>query len=227
MFNSIDIEINSNCNFKCPYCPNHKYSRLVEYMDKNLFAYILKQLGDLGFNGRVSPNLYNEPTLHPRFVEYMEMIKKNVPDCKLVVYSNGSRLGSGMYYRMHGIVDEWKVTKHPEFKRQFFVKSPQSDIFLRKFDETYILHNRCGTVDHPLAKKKPDRCFADLDAMYVNFKGDVVVCCNDFKAEHTVGNAMEEPLHDLWLKAEHEKKKIRNGDFDNPACKKCNCVTGE
>ena len=106
MFNSIDIEINSNCNFRCPYCPNHKHHRLVEYMDKNLFAYILKQLGDLGFNGRVSPNLYNEPTLHPRFVEYMEMIKKNVPECKLIVYSNGSRLGSGMYYRMQGIVDE-------------------------------------------------------------------------------------------------------------------------
>ena len=226
MFKSIDIEINSNCNFRCPYCPNHKHHRLVEYMDKNLFAYILKQLGDLGFNGRVSPNLYNEPTLHPKFMEYMVEIKEYVPDCNLVVYTNASRLNEKMYKKMSGIVDHWKITIHPE-SHGMYVPPFVHDNTIRKFDDTYILHNRCGTVDHPLAKKKPDRCFADLDAMYVNFKGDVVVCCNDFNAEHTVGNVIKEPLHDLWVKAEHEKKKIRNGDFDNPACKKCNCVTGE
>ena len=75
-------------------------------------------------------------------------------------------------------------------------------------------------VRHPVTKSK---CMQASLNCVVDFRGDVVLCCNDYYGEHTFGNVGREHIVDIWNKPGFRKlrQRLRGGHFDLEICKAC------
>ena len=90
---AVEIEINSDCNMACPYCPNSKAERVEKgRMEKSLFIEILNQLKSIEYNGRISYHFYNEPTLSPDLEEFVSLTKEYLPNARIDLFSNATLL---------------------------------------------------------------------------------------------------------------------------------------
>ena len=103
LFSSIQIQTIEFCNLKCDFCPNHYLiwdriemkKKKVPYNKMSFEDYekIIINLKELGFWGRVSPYLMNEPLMDKeRMPRFVEITKKHLPDCNVKINSNGTGL---------------------------------------------------------------------------------------------------------------------------------------
>ena len=91
---AIEIEINSECNLSCAYCPNAKKKRIeTGHMSEDLFVKLMEQLRSHQYSGRISFHFYNEPTLSPQLERFISITRDYIPNAKTVLYSNGTGLG--------------------------------------------------------------------------------------------------------------------------------------
>lgn len=91
---TIQIQTRTGCNGACIFCP---YSESAEHvpkgtMSEELFQKIVKEIAKYPRTRRISPYLMNEPFLDPHIVERARFIRKHIPNAKISVTTNGSRL---------------------------------------------------------------------------------------------------------------------------------------
>ncbi|MGD9153426.1 MAG: radical SAM protein [Gammaproteobacteria bacterium] len=114
LFCRVEIEINTNCNRCCVYCPNAKHRQQEpKYMEMWLFKKIIDELGTLKFNGRLSYHFYNEPLLHPNIEEFVSYTEKIMPNIDQVLYTNGDFLTDMKYKLLIAAgINHFAVTDH-------------------------------------------------------------------------------------------------------------------
>ena len=107
-FKAIRIEINSDCNRKCLFCPrgqdktrwkiNQKGRKeLINLtMPDELVYSILDQNVQQGFNGTVGFDFYNEPTLDDRLFKFLEYARKT--KCPTEIVTNGDTIKKDKNY---------------------------------------------------------------------------------------------------------------------------------
>ena len=84
----IEIEINSDCNLACSYCPNSKMKRKEQgEMKDEVLATILAQLKSIKYSGKIAFDFYNEPTIAKKFLEHVRLVKKELPQSFIEIYS--------------------------------------------------------------------------------------------------------------------------------------------
>lgn len=92
-----NIAIVNYCNLKCPYCfaenmiqENNKYMSIEDY--SNLLDFILKNPNDnIGILG-------GEPTLHPNFIDIINITKEKCNNRKITLFTNGIELEQFLPY---------------------------------------------------------------------------------------------------------------------------------
>ena len=59
--------------------------------------------------------------------------------------------------------------------------------------------------------------------MTINYKGDIILCCNDYFGKYKFGNVANEKLIDIWNKKGYKKIRQNNmdGKFSLDICKNC------
>lgn len=104
-----EIEINSNCNYRCEYCPNIHYQKPTYVMPLNMFTHILRELKNLGTIRYLTFHAFNEPTIDPHFHERLQIIKEL--DFKLELFTNASCLNKIfiMYMKKLHIIYKLKI----------------------------------------------------------------------------------------------------------------------
>jgi len=91
----LELELHSQCNRKCPWCPNKDIDRtFYEEMSDEHFTKILKELGEDGFGQNVFVQIvigrYHEPFLNPELLKRRTReINKTFPNARVVVKTNG------------------------------------------------------------------------------------------------------------------------------------------
>lgn len=90
----VEVEINSYCNRKCPWCPNNTFSRSHPIsMPSMMYIKMLHELRDGNFNGTISFSRNNEPffdfELLQSFIKYGKII---LPNVRYVTNTNGDFL---------------------------------------------------------------------------------------------------------------------------------------
>ena len=86
-----------------------------------------------------------------------------------------------------------------------------------------MLHNRGGELDLELNKKaRPIGCNYVLHPV-IDVEGNIVLCCNDYKGKHIMGNVMERHLYDIWKDPNNVwlRNKIYRGSLDLKICQEC------
>lgn len=110
----INIEISNYCNRKCPYCPNslfpvQKYNEIDTKSLKNL----LSDLKFINYKEKISLNLFNEPLYNTNSLfSIISLIHKNIPDSKILIFTNGDFLDEKIFNKLVGNVSCISVTAH-------------------------------------------------------------------------------------------------------------------
>lgn len=73
---AVVIEINSACNRKCAWCPNHSNYRKIDFLDEKVFFKVIDELKAMKFKGKITFNLYNEPLFDKRLLMFIDYVRK-------------------------------------------------------------------------------------------------------------------------------------------------------
>lgn len=234
MFNAIEIEINHGCNKACSYCPVSTLERIEKgHMSLEIYEELISQLKDLNYEGRISYDFYNEPTLSPHLESYIAKAKSTLPKTSIELYSNGTLLSMDRFQKLNSAgVDKFIITKHEGIGAYIFEETmaklstdEMAKVDYRDFTKLRLT-NRGGVLPHiPYEKKTDDLpCMIPSMMLTVTVNGNVVPCFEDFYQKNQMGNIMEKKLKDIWASESYMtfRKKLflgKRAEFD--ACKSC------
>ena len=94
VFENVEIEISTICNYKCEYCPVRYDPKKPRIMNMRDFTIIIEKISQIPSIKNVSLSSYNEPLLDPYFKERVSQIKKY--GLSLILHTNGSKLDRNM-----------------------------------------------------------------------------------------------------------------------------------
>lgn len=237
---SVEIEINSQCNQSCSYCPNSTQQRIEQgEISPVLFEKILRDLSMINFSGRISYHFYGEPLLNPNLEEYVAKTREICPLATPVLYSNGALLTRTKFNQLlNAGVKQFNITMHESIDSiplQEFIseldQETQNIISLESHEKLY-LSNRGGSVSHiegdPLASFFS--CIIPQKIMVITLKGNVLPCYDDYHQQNIMGNVQERPLIDIWNSEKYIKFRRdlanRKRSLYSP-CNECNTFKPE
>lgn len=191
----VEVEIGTRCNLSCSYCPNS-----VRTLEKNrwitpyLFESILDQLAEMGFRGRFSFHLYNEPLLHKGLESLVSQVCLKLPAARPVLFTNGIGLSDARHRSLTDAgVAHFVVTRH----RAAAAVPPRSNQTLL-VPEQLRLTNR-GGIMNPLSAPLTSPCYAPMEMLVVTSLGEVLLCFEDARKRRVMGNLHERRLAEIWF----------------------------
>lgn len=236
LFEDIELELNTNCNRKCWYCPNSYTSRTPPgNMEESLFSLIIRQLKELSYSGRLGFSFFGEPLLCRNLEAYIQMGRIALPNAQLVIFSNGDYLNLGMFKKLISLgVNLFIITQHIGAKSVFSEIYPslpekyKDKVIYRSYKEIRM-HNRGGLIgdlhrDNMLSAP----CYLPSEMMVVTAQGNVLPCCDDFNEINVMGNVKESSLIDIWTSSKFEsfRTNLRNGQRHNyTPCVNCDHIS--
>lgn len=135
-----------------------------------------------------------------------ELYSAGLNQLQLNIYSNMTR-----YREVQHMVDNLKT---PAVEGNIYENSGSRKKLYRierKFDKAitpespkigkFELNNRSGNVPDLPSITEPLKatCVRPFRYMQVNWKGDVILCCNDYHGEVVVGNVEDKTVDDIWF----------------------------
>jgi len=229
LFYGVEIETITNCNRKCPHCPNAYIQREDAMMKEFLFMKIIDELAEIKFCGRISPHFYGEPLLDSRLPDLMSYTRRKLPFAQIKIFTNGDFLSKEIFDELiKKGVDDFHITQHsksmPKNLKRFFNQLNLKDwekIQYQNIDEIQ-LSSREGLI--PLKNiKKLEKCDFPSNTLIIDYKGRVLLCCDDYLSKYSFGDVNNEKLIDIWKKEEYTKvrRNLINGIFNLDICKNC------
>jgi 2-deoxy-scyllo-inosamine dehydrogenase (SAM-dependent) len=165
-------------------------------MSDEVFVATVRQLAEASFAGRISYHLYNEPLLRRDLARLVEVVDRLLPEALQLVNTNGDLLDDTRYAELRRAgVDYFYVTRHepgPFPERPFQIVQDSDGL---------TLTNRGGTLAHlppPSAEATRTPCWAPSEMLIVTVTGDVLLCYEDARREHVLGNVLASSLPEIW-----------------------------
>ncbi len=259
IFNTVAIEISSQCNRNCKFCPNAYNERPDELIDFSLLVKAAKELREINYKGRIELYIYNEPLKHKKwFLKCLKYLRETVPKSCLMIATNGDYLHSG-----NEIIELFDLglnqllincySKGLFVKRQFWIdslpvnvsreksvytvassKSKTIQILDKSLPETFgkgvfRLVNRAGNLPNIELKTPLEKmCVKPFRFLNITWKGNALVCCQDYHERVSYGSLENRTLLELWnhpVMNEYRKRLLKK-DRSLPLCCKCDCYAG-
>ncbi|MBI5402026.1 MAG: radical SAM/SPASM domain-containing protein [Ignavibacteriae bacterium] len=234
LFKSVEIETTSICNRKCSYCPNYYIKRPVGYMEEGLFYKVIDELSEINYSGRLSPHFYGEPLLDKRIPNLISYARKKLPNAFIKLFTNGDLLTYDIFMELLDAgVDIFRIAQHDE-ETSAAIRETLGKIgnklnverieYEKFYNNDNYLMNRGGLIE---VKHDVEMKFCDYVAgVTIDYKGNVLLCCQDYKAEYSFGNIKDENILEIWNKKNYKslRDKIKCGIWTLPICRVCNGI---
>ena len=239
-FNGMCIETTTYCNLRCKFCPNSIYGRgLLEnkkLLETETFKKIIDELSEIDYRDAIALHLYGEPLSDERLPEFVGYIRQSCPKAKIHLNSNGFLLTIPIYKSLvKAGVDDILVSQYgssipPNCNKvlTYLKRRPKKEnkITLRLFGSSDAgadaIYNRGGELK---LDKMPDMpaCVYPKKIVHIDFRGNVLICGQDYHGTVVLGNLKKERLLDIWDKPKYKelRKQLDNRDFRLDICKRC------
>lgn len=240
LFSWVELNINELCNRTCVFCPRHdpkQYPNQNLHMDLTLAESIATQLKDLGFKGIVNISGTGEALLTKHLVNLVKKFgDKNI---QIEIVTNGDKLkpklikdlyAAGLTQLVVSMYDGPEQIDH--FNTLFEECGINSELYTLRDrwydeDEDYglIYTNRAGTIGKKLSRPEQRGCNYPHYALYIDWNGDVLLCCQDmYNRTIVLGNVTDTPIFDIWTntKLTGYRHRLKSGDRSAAPCNSCN-----
>ncbi len=232
---AVEIEINSECNLQCNYCPNSTNTRLERgEMELSLFKKIMLDLHSINFSKRLSYHFYGEPLINSRLTTYItvanDMLSSKVSH---MIFTNGVLLTEHRLYELIDAgVNYFYITHHTGVQDlpiySFYEQLPQKikNRIKIKRGEQLDLTTRSGLVqvNTKNAQVLTSPCLIPEQSMYITKEGNVLPCFEDYQQKEAMGNIKNMSLMKIWSSNKYQQfiKNAKKGHRDlNTICNGC------
>ena len=243
----LTVEVNTTelCNRTCVFCPRHDPA---VFPNRNLHLTVLgaeriaEQLGEVGYDGKISFSGFGENLLNPKFPEIIKAFRFELPQATIECNTNGDKLDEDYVVRLYRAgLDLLYINLYDGIEQMEHFDTIMANARIREDSYKYrmhwgdfekhglILNNRSGVIDWvgveetDITSLRGKPCHYPFYKMFVDWNGDVLFCSNDWGREHVVGNLLQQSLHDVWFSKPMAKirKKLMRGDRSHSPCNKC------
>ena len=222
--NNVQIETTTVCNLACPYCPNSMVGRKPAFMDEDTYYRIIDSLReyDPEYSGTVSPHFYGEPLIDTRLETFIGYTRRTLPKAAIELFTNGELLTIRRFVALKEAgVDLFRISQHT---------LEPSPVLMETLDRIERFHPELNTVDFSVFHNLPYKmnrgglvdttpfpeaqtrflagCSIAHRFLTIDYRGDAVLCCNDYLSRHTFGNIAGSSIRDIWDGVEY--RKVRN-----------------
>lgn len=205
----LSFEISRDCNLSERHknvCPINKIKRGNRTLTDDAIIIAVVEAHENGFTGMVAFHFYNEPMLHHvRMFALMDRIRKVVPQCRFLLWTNGTIL-----------------IKDPHLK--MFERTYISNYFHVPYETLELFFNgvMCDGKGEAGMDKRLEQgmkedirpCRMPFHDMQIDNGGDMHLCCHDWDGDIKIGNIFDEDLKTLADKRYEIVKSIQNGITD-------------
>ena len=169
-------------------------------MEESTWNKIIDALASLNYCGRISPHLYGEPLLDERLPALIDYARKKCPNAYIAINTNGDLLNESLFKRLLAKgADALIVTNYDREEKlelELLAKRYPLHMHLRNCGDFKIV-NRAGKIfDQKITSSLP--CLRPASQLIINWKGEVLLCCNDFYARYVMGAIAEESIPEIW-----------------------------
>lgn len=230
LFGALQIEINTNCNRRCNYCPNSVSPKIPELMKPGLYHQIVDELREMKFRGRIMPHCMSEPLLHPELPQLIADARE-VEKAKIVIYTNGDFLDQERFDELKRAgVNTLIITQHgkqaprPLLDLLDNVKQErQVDIIYQDLRYSRLFNRGIPDLIDPDRRAIPNPCWIANCYPQILVNGNVTQCCNDFKGENVFGNVNKRSIMEIWNDPQFRafRKEVSQGQFNTAVCQRC------
>jgi radical SAM protein with 4Fe4S-binding SPASM domain len=232
-FNSIKIETFGFCNRKCDFCfYNEKFAKREQgIMKLQIFEKVIEELSELKYCGRLSLHFYGEPLLDKRLLSLIEYSKRKIPNSYITFSTNGDFLNEEVLKKliMKGAgylhITNYDDKEKPELamlekKYPLYVSMRNSQSF-KKTDRAGEIFKKNLVMNDP--------CLRPSAQLVINWKGDVLLCAQDFYGKYRMGNINEDSILNIWNNERFTsyRDKLKSGKRSSiKICKHCDFIGG-
>jgi radical SAM protein with 4Fe4S-binding SPASM domain len=239
LFSFVELNVNELCNRTCVFCPRvdpKTYPNQNLHMDIELTSEISKQLLEVGFDGIVNISGTGEATL----TKHLPLIVKKFGDKKIhiEIVTNGDFLKPKLISDLYSaglkqlVISMYDGPEQIEYFNNLFDECGiDKDLYTLRDrwydeDEDYglIYTNRAGSMGEKLLSPHERPCYYPHYAAYIDWNGDVLLCCQDMYNRTVIfGNILEKKLVDIWVdkKLNDFRKKLVKGERTISPCNNC------
>ena len=239
VFTSVSIETTTVCNLKCSYCPHSTdAAKPPAYMPDEMFFRIIDSLYDYApsYSGTIAPSMYGEPLLDKRIETFIRYAKQRFPQSRIELFTNGDFLTTERFFSLQEAgVDHYNISQHTPTRSQA-LSDTLSTVQRELAEELPITiikmlernkFNRGGLVEveglPPELCVRQSYCAAAYQNLSFDYKGDAILCCNDYQAKHVFGNIVSQSVGEIW--EDRSYRRARNmlmlGFLPFPICRVC------
>lgn len=223
----IELNITDICNRKCSFCPqSHEFVPDNKFMNLEVARKISQDLQDANFDGVIAICGYGEPLLHKKIIQIVESLSPH----KVEVITNGDYLNQDIVEKLESAGCSMILVSlydgHHQIEKLKSLNSNIVDYRRRWFSEEndygLILTNRSGALESYKKIDISSPCNYLMYSMFIDWNGDVLLCCQDWSRKVKFGNVNEKNLLDIWNSDEmNYYRKIHLNGRDVFPCKNC------
>lgn len=209
----ISIETINRCNGVCSFCPANKNaeSRPFQKMDKFLFYKIIDDLKGMKYDGYLNLYVNNEPFMDTRIEDWYIYAKQQLPDAKMLLYTNGTLLTKERFERVIPVIDKCIINNYSD--TLVLQENIKEILHLVKNDHKYwdkditvqiryckeILTNRAGSAPNKSQKARNHMlCIMPFTDLTIYPNGNIGLCCSDALEKTNYGNLKEKSVAEIW-----------------------------
>lgn len=190
----LEFELNNQCQYAESHywCPRNrlKTEPFVE-LKTSVIEKVISFFKQYDFSGSVYFSIYNEPLLDNRLMDLIRYTKKELPKCKIQIYTNGLLLDQNKANELRSAgLDVIRVSvyhaKPPEISGAQYCNR----LFLAPDDQGY--DGRIDIYDRMLNLNEP--CYMPIQYYCINCHGDVMMCWDEWKGILNFGNLYKDSV---------------------------------
>lgn len=202
---SIEINPIDICNRGCSFCPRgHGYTNTSNRLDTNTSRAINRSLKQLGFDGHMTFAGFGEPLLHKDLERQIELITDDLSVEWVEVITNGDMLSHDRAFSLVVAgVTHITISMYDQDDSKRFEDMLRGLNVAVTFKHLYGgIPNEVNRVEQYRGIAQPNRkraCYLPFYRTFVDYNGDVLLCCNDWSKRAKLGNVNTQTLKDMWF----------------------------
>jgi len=237
LFSRVEVETINRCNGACTFCPVNKNDdpRPHLKMTDELFDKIINELHELDYSGMFCLFANNEPFIDKRIEAFAKKARELLPKAFIEIYTNGTLLSLERFIEIipnldllaiDNYNDKLKYNEPTKEIMAYLKQHPElkSKVSIRMRRETNLMSSRGGQAPNNSKRKAlPLSCLLPFYHLYIRPDGKIGLCCVDAIYKHTLGDASEQSLKEIWYSDKYSKirEMIREGRDKLDVCMYC------